>query len=109
MRKESGDLFLCIIIYCSPLLLLFKKKIDFFLFFLISLIFFSNYIYGSSVIKKNNANFTNLKLNTENSIYTKIISPSFDLKYNLSSSDLKENILDLIKYSEPDKSRKTLF
>jgi apolipoprotein N-acyltransferase len=101
--------FLCIVIYCSPLLLLFKKKFNFFLFFLVSLIFFSNYIYGSSVIKKNNENLANLKLNPENSIYTKIISPSFDLKYNLSSSDLKENILDLIKYSEPEKSKKTLF
>ena len=100
---------LCIIIYCSPLLLLFKKKFNFFLFFLISLIFLSNYIYGSSIIKKNDENFDNLKLNSENSIYTKIISPSFDLKYNLSNSDLKENILNLIKYSEPEQNKQTLF
>ena len=100
---------LCIVIYCSPLLLIFKKKFNFSLFFLISLIFFSNFIYGSSIIKKNNTNFTNLKLNSKNSIYTKIVSPSFDLKYNLSNSELKENLLNLIKYSDPDKNKKTLF
>ena len=65
---------LCIVIYCSPLLLIFKKK-----------------------------------FNSKNSIYTKIVSPSFDLKYNLSNSELKENLLNLIKYSDPDKNKKTLF
>ena len=100
---------LCIIIYCSPLLLVFKKKFNFLLFFLISLVFFSNYIYGSSIIKKNNKNFTNLQLNLENSIYTKIISPGFDLKYNLSIDDLAKNISNLIKYSDPEKNKKTLF
>ena len=72
----SFNLF-CIIIYCSPLLLIFKKKFILILFFLIGLIFFGNYIYGSTIIKKNEKNFSNLKLNLENSIYTKIISPSF--------------------------------
>ena len=100
---------LCIIIYCSPLLIIFKKKLNLFLFFLVSLVFFSNYIYGSSIIKKNDKNFTNLELNSKNSIYTKIISPSFDLKYNLSNTDLRENILKLIKYSETEKNKKTLF
>ncbi|MBL6857697.1 MAG: apolipoprotein N-acyltransferase [Pelagibacteraceae bacterium] len=100
---------LCIIVYCSPLLLIFKKRINFFLFFTISLLFFGNYIYGSSIIKKNDKNFTELNLNLENSIYTKIISPSFDLKYNLSNDELSENISNLIKYSDPDKIKKTLF
>jgi len=104
----SFNLF-CIITYCSPLLLIFKKKINFVLFFLISIIFFGNYIYGSSVIKKNNENIAKLKLNSNNSIYTKIISPNFDLKYNLSNADIGENISSLIKYSEPDKEKKTLF
>ena len=100
---------LCIIIYCSPLLLLFKKKLNLILFFLISLVFFGNYIYGSSIIKKNSENLTNLKLDSKNSIYIKIVSPSFDLKYNLSNTDLSENISRLIKYSDPDKNKKTLF
>jgi apolipoprotein N-acyltransferase len=104
----SFNLF-CIIIYCSPLLLIFKKKINYILFFLLGLVFFGNYIYGSSVIKKNDENISQLELNSDNSIYTKIISPNFDLKYNLSNSDLKKNISNLIKYSEPDKKKKTLF
>ena len=101
--------FLCITIFCSPLLLIFKKRFNFLTFFLIILVFFGNYIYGSSIIKKNDENLTNLKLNSENSIYIKIISPSFDLKYNLSDSELRENISNLIKYSDPDKNKKTLF
>ena len=100
---------LCIIVYCSPLLLVFKKKFNFFLFLFISLIFFGNYIYGSSIIKKNNEKLVNLELNLENSIYTKIVSPSFDLKYNLSNSDLGENLSNLIKYSDPEANKRTLF
>ena len=100
---------LCILIYCSPLLLIFKKKFNFFIFCFISLFAFGNYIYGSSIIKKNDNNFLNLKLNLDNSIYTKIISPGFDLKYNLSNSDLRKNILNLIKYSDPKNKIKTLF
>ncbi len=99
----------CIIIYCSPLLLIFKKKGNLLLFTLISLIFFGNYIYGSSVIKKNNEDLSNKKLDSNNSIYTKIISPNFDLKYNLSNADLGKNLSNLIKYSEPEKEKKTLF
>ena len=104
----SFNLF-CIIIYCAPLLLIFKKKINLLLFFLLGLIFFGNYIYGSSVIKKNNENISNLELNLDNSIYTKIISPNFDLKYNLSNTDLSENISSLIKYSDPEIEKNTLF
>ena len=104
----SFNLF-CIIIYCSPLLLIFRKKFNLILFSIIGLIFFGNYIYGSTIIKKNEKNFSNLELNLENSIYTKIISPGFDLKYNLSNTDLGENISNLIRYSEPEKNKKTLF
>ena len=100
---------LCIVIYCAPLLLIFKKKINLGIFFLLGLVFFGNYIYGSSIIKKNDTSISKLKLNSDNSIYTKIISPNFDLKYNLSNTDLSKNISSLIKYSEPDKEKKTLF
>ena len=100
---------LCIIIYCSPLLLIFRRKINFFLFSLLVLSFFGNFIYGSSIITKNNEDLTRLELNSENSVYAKIISPNFDLKYNLSSNDIGENISKLIRYSEPDDNKKTLF
>jgi apolipoprotein N-acyltransferase len=100
---------LCILIYCAPLLLVFKKKINFLFFFLIGLVFFGNYIYGSSVIRQNDESVSKLKLNSDNSIYTKIISPNFDLKYNLSNNDLEKNISSLVKFSEPESKKKTLF
>ena len=104
----SFNLF-CIIFYCSPLLLIFKKKYYFMLFVLIAFIFFGNYIYGNSIIKKNNKYLNEIEFKSENSIFTKIISPSFELKYNLSSDDISKNILKLIRYSDPTKNKKTLF
>jgi len=100
---------LCIIIYCTPLLLIFKKKINFFLFILLGIIFFGNFIYGLSIIKKNNEKLVELELNSKNSVYTKIISPNFDLKYNLSNNDISKNISKLIRYSAPEENKKTLF
>ena len=101
--------FICIIIYCTPLLLIFKKKFNFIMFIFIVVIFCSNLIYGSFVINKNNEYLKKTELNSENSIFTKIISPGFDLKYNLSIEELSINISKLIKYSSPEKSRRTLF
>ena len=100
---------ICIIFYCSPLLLIFRKKYNFSIFILISVIFFGNFIYGFSIIEKNNRYLENIKLNSKNSMFTKIVSPNFDIRYNLSSEDISNNILKLIKYSKPDKSKKTLF
>ena len=104
----SFNLF-CIVIYCTPLLLIFKKKFSFILFTIIGFIFLGNYIYGSSIIKKNDKYLNQLKLNSNNSIYTKIVAPNFDLKYNLSNVDISENISNLIRYSEADKDKETLF
>jgi len=104
----SFNLF-CIIIYFSPLLLIFRNRFGYTTFTLITIIFFSNYIYGSIIIKTNNEYIKKIEFNSENSIYTKIVSPSFDLKYNLSSENISENISSLIKYSAPNKNRKTLF
>jgi len=101
--------FFCIVIYCSPLLLIFGKKFNYIIFTFLTIIFFSNFIYGSSVINKNNKYLNQIKLNSKNSIFTKIISPNFDLKYNLSSEDIDNNISKLIKYSAPEKNKKTLF
>jgi apolipoprotein N-acyltransferase len=101
--------FFCIVIYCSPLLLIFGKKFNYIIFTFLTIIFFGNFIYGSSVIKKNNKYLNQIKLNSKNSIFTKIISPNFDLKYNLSSEDIDNNISKLIKYSAPEKNKKTLF
>ena len=100
---------ICIIIYCSTLLLVFRNKFNFIMFTLIGITFLGNYIYGSSVIKINNNDLKEIKTKSENSIFTKIVSPSFDLKYNLSNEDLRKNISNLIRYSNPEKNKKTLF
>jgi len=100
---------ICITFFCSPLLLVFKnKKKNISLFILFLVIFLSNYIYGSLLIKKNNENLLNIHSN-EKSIYIKIISPNLDLKFNLENKDIKKNINKLIKYSDPDSKTKTLF
>ena len=41
--------------------------------------------------------------------YVKIISPNFDLKYGLILSQIEERFKKLIRYSDPDKDKKTLF
>ena len=101
--------FICIIFYCAPLLLIFRKKFNSMIFILIGIIFISNLIYGSLTINKNNDYLKKIKLTEENSIFTKIISPSFELKYNLSADDLSKRISKLIKYSAPKNDKKTLF
>ena len=42
-------------------------------------------------------------------IYKKVISPNFDLKYNLNKSEIEARLKKLIKYSEPENNFKTLF
>ena len=101
--------FITILIYCSPLLLIFFTKNNFILFILITTIFFGNFIYGYSIIDKNNVDLEKIELNAKNSLFVKIVSPNFDLKYNLSANDINENILKLIKYSSPESNKKTLF
>jgi len=89
--------------FCIPFLF-FQKKIViknaiFILFFLI--IFIGNYSYG--IFKLNSSNY---KFDQE--INVKIISPNFSLKdYNTQSEEFQ--IKRLIKISDPEKDKKTLF
>ena len=63
------------------------------------------YIYGNYLINKNN-----FYLSTINEkIYVKIIGPNFDLKYGLEPKEIQERFNKLIKYSDPDKNKKTVF
>jgi apolipoprotein N-acyltransferase len=100
---------LCIIFYCSPLLLVFRKKFGYTTIVILGIIFFGNFVYGNTIIKKNNQYLDRVELNSENSIYTKIVSPNFSLKYNLSSEDVGKKISKLIKFSAPEGNKKTLF
>ena len=94
-------------IFTSPIIFFFKvnriKKALSFLFVLLTI--FSFYIYGNYTINKE----TKVLLNKKEKIYVKIISPNFDLEYGLSTKDIENRIKKIIRYSEPDKKKKTLF
>ena len=63
------------------------------------------YIYGSYEINKNK-----IYLKTVNKkINVKIVSPNFELKYNLNIDQIEKKLKKLIKYSEPSSDKKTLF
>ncbi len=98
---------LSITFFCSPLLFILNNKSKFFYFSTFILFFFFNYIYGSQVLNKKE-NF-NDSLKNNMFINFKIVSPNFDLKYNLTESDVEESIKDLIRYSEPEENKDTIF
>jgi len=89
--------------FCSPFLLfqnkIIKKNYTFVLFFLF--FFICNYFYG--LYKTNSANY-----NFDEDISVKIISPNFSLK-DYKTQDEITRLKRLIKISDPDKSKKTLF
>ena len=81
---------------------LIKKLLCFILTILIILFFF---IYGSYAINKNKE----ILEVSKNSFFIKIISPNFKLKYGLSKKEIEDRFKKLIRYSDPDKDRETLF
>ena len=96
-------------IFCSPVLLIkYKKKYNFIFVFILIIMFVSNYLYGSAIISKNDRHINELYKDNNNLINVKIVSPNIDLKYNLSLDEVKESLKKLIKYSEPDKNKKTI-
>ena len=78
---------------------LIKKNVIFFLVFLS--MFIINYFYGSYKISNDNYNF-------DKSINVKIISPNFSLKEYSANNEI-DQLKRLIKISEPEKDKKTLF
>ena len=71
----------------------------------ISSFIFILFIYGSQEINKN----TQRLKSVNEKIFVKIISPNFDLKYGLTKEHIEERFKKLIRYSDPDKDKKTLF
>ena len=72
------------------------------------LLFFLNYIYGNYIINKNNF-ITEKALSKNQYIDIKIVSPNFDMKYNLDREDVDKRLKRLIKLSDPDLNKKTIF
>ena len=89
--------------FCIPFLffqnVIIKKNIIFFFIFLT--FFISNYVYGSYKIN-------NVKYSLDKNINIKVISPSFSLKNYNTEPEVKQ-LKRLIKISNPDKNKKTLF
>ena len=100
------NLFL-ITLFISPVIIFFNikniKKLAY--LFLIFFIILGSYIYGNYGINRNDKILD--KIN--NKIFVKIISPNFELKYGLNEKEIEERLKKLIRYSEPDKNKETLF
>ena len=89
--------------FCSPFFLLQKKpkKKNFIVLTILIIILVGNYVYGSNKIKKTIYNF-------DKNITVKVVSPNFSLEDYNSQSETNQ-LKRLIKISDPDKTRKTLF
>ena len=96
-----------ITLFTLPIMLLFKiSKVKKLIVVLIKLLFIlSLYIYGNYEINKNNEILKSVK----ERIYVKIISPNFDLRYGLSLKEIEDRFNKLVRYSDPDKKKETLF
>jgi len=92
--------------FLIPAIIFFKYKFKTKLFIIIFTIIFltSNFIYGSFKIKKNQK-IDEIKID----FLVKIISPKIHIKRYFENKNPEEIILDLIKLSDPDKSKKTIF
>ncbi len=87
--------------------ILFKKNFNYkSQFFLILLtIFLSIYIYGSFKINS----YKNISLTDTKTANFKIISPGFNLSYDFSEKNLNQLADKIIRYSNPEKEKKTIF
>ena len=63
------------------------------------------YIYGDFTLNKNERFLET----TENKKLIKVISPNFELKYGLQKDEIEDRLKKIIRYSEPNKEKKTLF
>ncbi len=94
-----------ILFFCSPVILFFKNKHKYFVFFIFLLIFFSFYIYGSYKINNDQEVIKEIK----QTINVKVISPNFDMRYIHSEKEIKETIEKVARYSDPDPNKETVF
>ena len=63
------------------------------------------YVYGNYKINHN----INFLKTIDNKINVKIISPNFELKYGLNIEQIEKKLKKLIRYSEPNGNKKTIF
>ncbi len=63
------------------------------------------YLYGNHSLNKNEKLLNNI----EDKFNVKVVSPNFELEFNLNLEQIEKRLEKLIRYSEPDKNLKTLF
>ncbi len=100
---------IAITIFTMPIVIFFNIKLSskvIALSFTFILIFFI-YLYGSFSLNKNKGLLN--YFNKDDKTYIKIISPNFKLNYNSTIQEIEEKIRKIIRYSNPDKSKKTIF
>ena len=96
---------LSIIFFSFPAILFFKTKYKYLVSFSFLLILFSFYIYGSYKINNNQI----LIDRNEQTAYVKAISPNFEMRYIKSDDEIKNAIQKVIKYSDPEFKKETIF
>jgi len=98
-----------ITIFTVPAVLFFKMSLIKRILIISStfLLIFSIYIYGTFSINKNKGLINYLDKNEK--IYIKVISPNFELKYNSSIEEIEKKLESLVRYSDPDSKKETLF
>ena len=96
-----------ITIFLLPIIFFFKISTfqKFLSLILTVLVIFGLFIYGNYEINKNKKKLKE----TDKKIFVKIISPNFELEYGLSEETIKQRLRKLIRFSDPIKSKKTLF
>ena len=101
---------LVITIFAAPAILFFKGVLKQKILIVGSMIIliFSTYIYGTSSINKNKEYLLN-SIKQNKTFYTKAVSPNFELKYNSSIEEVEEKLKKLVRYSDPNPKKTTLF
>ncbi len=98
---------LAITAFTLPAVLFYKfstiKK--FFLLSLTAVVVLALYIYGNSELNKNK----NYLKTINKKINVKVISPNFELKYDLNIDQIEKKLKKLIRYSESSDEKKTIF
>jgi len=98
---------LVITTFFLPVIFFFKISVTRKMISLISAFFIilGLYIFGNYEINKNKKILKNIG----DRIHVKVISPNFNLEYGLSAEDIEMRFKKLIRYSDPDKNKNTLF
>ena len=98
---------LVITMFTWPVIIFFKISTTRKIFISIFYIFFifSLYIFGNYEINKNKK----IIKESNNKVYVKVISPNFDLAYGLDALEIEDRFKKIIRYSDPDKEKETLF